>query len=103
MVISEFLQRGGAERKHRQEGERDQDQRDTGNHADELRSMRRQGADGLRGLALFGQGAGQGEHEDDRQEPAEHHGQAERGVVPVGVDGDTRECRPLLLAAEVKA
>ena len=66
----------GAEREHGQEGQGDQDQRDAGDHADELRSVGGQRADGLRRLALLGQRAGQRQHEDDRQEPAEDHGQA---------------------------
>ncbi len=48
-------------------------------------------------LPCAGKRSGQREHEDDRQEPAEHHRQAECGVVPNGVHADAREGRAVVV------
>ena len=88
----------GAEREHREEGQRDQDQGDAGDHSDELRSMGGQRADATPAcVPCLASEPASAEHQDDRQEPAEHHRQAERGVVPLGVDGDAGERRAVVV------
>src|SRR5271166_3181781 len=89
----------GPECPHGQESKGDKNHRDAGDHCDELRPMGGQGTGGLRRMTLAGQRAGQRERQHDWQEPANHHRQSDRGVVPHGVGVDARESRAVVVCA----
>ena len=93
-----------AERERGEVGQAGDDEDDADEH------RRRTAAGGWAGCprspapAAAGPGSRPGQHQHDRQEPAEQHREAERGVVEVGVRATARRRRePLLLPAEVKA
>ena len=91
------------EREHGQEREGHQDERHPGYHSDELGTVGGQRADRLGRVPLLGQRAGQREHQDDRQEPAEDIAKPKAVLYQSVLTVIPANAEPLLLAAEVNA
>src|SRR5260370_33946889 len=94
--IRGYLLDAGAEGDSREVGEAADDDDDADKERDEEPAMRREGPARRRRQPLGGERAGDSEHRDDHEEPADHHREAERRVVERRVGAEPGEGAPVI-------